>query len=155
MCGIEENHPGYGEGCICAPNNPHRTMSKPQPEIGTNNTIVCNGVVAGWDVIEGAHEGNHYEDTMVSVMILDHGKSYRHYVYIRWVRDIDTVASIITQKILLKHIRYGWVTLQLLGSVIVPVWEAEEMLDAILSEYYIDFYVVPKGKHHERCYVID
>lgn len=147
MCCIEENHPESSEGCICAPNHLRRTMSKPQPEIGVSNTIVCNGVVAGWDVIEGTRDGDHYEDTMVSVMILDHGKSYRHYAYIRWVRDIDTVASIIAQKILLKHIRRGWVTLPLLRLVIVPVWEAEEMLDAILSTYYIDFYDVPKGKH--------
>lgn len=145
MCDTEEERAECGGSCICAP--AQRATSKPQPEIGVNNTIVCNGVVAGWDVVEGTRDGDHYEDTMVSVMILDHGKSYRHYAYIRWVRDIDTVSSIIAQKVLLKHIRRGWVTLQLLRSVIVPVWEAEEMLDAILATYYIDYYDVPKRRH--------
>ena len=146
MCDTEEERAGCGGSCVCAPAGPQRNTSKPQPEIGVSNTVVCNGVVAGWDVIEGARDGDHYEGTMVSVMILDHGKSYRHYAYIRWVRDIDTVASIITQKILLKYIRHGWVTLQLIGPVIVMVREAEEMLDAILAEYYIDYYDVPKGE---------
>ena len=61
--------------------------------------------------------------------------------------DVDTVASIIARKILLGHILQGWVELGLLGPVIVTVREAEEMLDAILSTYYIDYYDVPKGKH--------
>lgn len=147
MCDTEEERAGCGGSCICAPAGPRRATNKPQPEVGPSNTIVCNGVVAGWDVIEGTRDGDHYEDTMVSIMILDHGKSYRHYAYIRWLSDVDTVASIIAQKILLGHIRRGWVTLPLLRSVIVPVWESEEMLDAILSTYYIDYYDVPKRRH--------
>ena len=146
MCDTEEECAGCGGSCICAPAGTRHSTNKPQPEVGPSNTIVCNGVVAGWDVVEGTRDGDHYEDTMVSVMILDHGKRYRYYAYIRWVIDIGTVASIIARKILLGYIRRGWVTLQLIGPVIVTVREAEEMLDAILAEYYIDYYDVPKGE---------
>lgn len=121
MCDTEEGRARCGGSCICAPAGPQRATSKPQPEVGVSNTVVCNGVVAGWDVVEGTRDGDHYEDTMVSVIVLDSGKRYRYYAYIRWLSDVDTVASIIAQKILLKHIRRGWVTLQLLRSVIVPV----------------------------------
>lgn len=146
MCDTEEERARCGGSCICAPAVPQRTMSKSQPEVGVSNTVVCNGVVAGWDVIKGTRDGDHYEDTMVSVMILDHRKRYRYYAYIRWLSDVDTVASIIARKILLRYIRRGWVTLQLIGPVIVTVREAEEMLDAILAEHYIDYYDVLKGE---------
>ena len=146
MCDTEEEWAGCGGSCICAPAGPRHSTNKPQPEVGVSNTVVCNGVVAGWDVVEGTRDGDHYEDTMVSVMILDHGKRYRYYAYIRWVIDVGTVAGIIARKILLRHIRRGWVTLQLIGPVIVTVREAEEMLDAILAEYYIDYYDVSKGE---------
>ena len=79
MCDTEEERGGCGESCICAPAGPQRSMSKPQPEVGPRNTIVCNGVVAGWDVVKSTRDGDHYEDTMASVMILDHGKRCRYY----------------------------------------------------------------------------
>lgn len=115
--------------------------------VGVKNAITYQNVVAGWDVTPGTpgeHGVEHLEDSKVSVIILVGEQIYRYYVHLPWVKDVGVAASIITQQLMMRHIK-GMVTLPLLGSVTVPVHVAEDMLKNMLKTF---------THHHPKFYTV-
>ena len=105
--------------------------------VGVKNAITYRNVVAGWDVTPGTPGElgqEHLEDSKVSVIILVGEQTYRYYVHVPWMADVEVAASIITQRLMMRHIQ-GVVTLPLLGSVTVPVHVAEDMLKNMLKTF--------------------
>ena len=114
-------------------------MSEADPAlmVGVKNAITYQNVVAGWDVTPGTpgeHGVEHLEDSKVSIIILVENRTYRYYVHVPWMADVDVAASIITQRLMLRHIQ-GMVTLPLLGSVTFPAHVAEDMFKNMLKTF--------------------
>lgn len=132
-----------GEACS------HDVTSEADPAlmVGVKNAITYQNMVAGWDVTPGTpdeYEEEHLEDSKVSVIILVGEQTYRYYVHLPWVKDVGVAASIITQQLMMRHIK-GMVTLPLLGSVTVPVHVAEDMLKNMLKTF---------THHHPKFYTV-
>lgn len=105
--------------------------------VGVKNAITYQNMVAGWDVTPGTpgeYGEEHLEDSKVSVIILVGEQTHRYYVHVPWMADVDVAASIITQRLMLRHIQ-SMVTLPLLGSVTVPVKVAEDMFKNMLKTF--------------------
>ena len=112
-------------------------VADPALMVGVKNAITYQNVVAGWDVTPGTPGElgeEHLEDSKVSVIILVGEQTHRYYVHVPWMADVETAASIITQRLMMRHIQ-GVVTLPLLGSVTVPAHVAEDMFKNMLKTF--------------------